>query len=231
MSTPGWQDMVLVGRIARPQGIRGEVVIDAETDFPEQRFASGSTVFIQRADAVAPLVIAQFRMQAGRPVVRFDTIESMDEAETLRGFELRVPESELGTLPDNVWYHHELLGSQVRTKDGRDVGKVVGIQGPTDRSILVIEGPDGNALVPLVAEFCRVDVAAKVVEIDPPEGLLEVNRGNWRGKPGGEGAERGEGVPASDRARRGAGGPAAKSEAERGEGVPASDRARRGDDN
>jgi 16S rRNA processing protein RimM len=207
MATPSWHDMVLVGRIARPQGIRGEVIIDADTDFPEQRFAAGGTVFIQREGGVAPLEIAQFRMQAGRPVVRFDAIESMDQAETLRGFELRVPESELGALPENVWYHHQLLGSDVRTKDGREVGKVVGIQGPTERSILVIEGPEGNALVPLVEEFCRVDVAAKVVEIDPPEGLLEVNRGNWRRKTG-EGAERDEGAPASDRARRGAAGPA-----------------------
>ncbi|MEX2270891.1 MAG: ribosome maturation factor RimM [Vicinamibacterales bacterium] len=182
MSIPGWEDMVLVGRIARPQGIRGEVIIDAETDFPEERFAEGGRVFIERDGTASPLAIADFRMHAGRPVVRFETIESMNEAETLRGRELRVPESELGALPENVWYHHQLLGSRVRTKDGRDVGTVVGIQGPTDRSILVIDGPEGNALVPLVAEFCKVDVAARVVEIDPPEGLLEVNRGTWREK-------------------------------------------------
>jgi 16S rRNA processing protein RimM len=180
VSTPAWDDMVLVGRIARPQGIRGEVIIDADTDFPEQRFAEGASVFVERAGAVAPLTIAEFRMHGGRPVVRFDGVESMDEAETVRGLEMRVPESELGALPENVWYHHQLLGSVVRTKEGREVGTVVGIQGPTDRSILVIDGPEGNALVPLVAEFCKVDVAAKVVEIDPPEGLLEVNRGNWR---------------------------------------------------
>jgi len=204
--------MVLVGRIARPQGIRGEVIIDADTDFPEERFAAGGSVFVERDGAVAPLAIAAFRMHGGRPVVRFDGIESMDQAETVRGLEMRVPESELGPLPDNVWYHHQLLGSRVRTKDGREVGTVVGIQGPTERSILVIDGPEGNALVPLVSEFCRVDVAAKVVEIDPPEGLLEVNRGNWRGKrQESEGAERGDGVPASDRARRGAGVPADES--------------------
>ena len=182
MTTPAWQEMVLVGRIARPQGIRGEVIIDAETDFPEERFAQGGTIFIERDGSVVPLAIADFRMHAGRPVVRFETIESMNEAESLRGLEMRVPESELGALPAGVWYHHQLLGSRVRTKDGRDVGKVVAIQGPTDRSILVIDGPDGNALVPLVEEFCTVDVAAKIVEIDPPEGLLEVNRGNCRKK-------------------------------------------------
>lgn len=192
-----WADMVIVGRVARPQGIRGEVIIDPATDFPEERFAEGSSIFIERDGTPAPLVVAASRIQAGRPVVRFDAFESMDDAETLRGRELRVPESELAALPENVWYHHQLLGSRVTTKDGRDVGTVTGIQGPTERSILVIDGPDGQALVPLVAAFCTVDVAAKEIVIDPPDGLLEVNRGDWRRK-------RRE----SDEVERGAGGPA-----------------------
>ena len=169
--------MVLVGRIARPQGNRGEVIIDADTDFPDERFAAGGTVFVQREGACEPLTIAEDRMHAGRPVVRFEGTATIDAAEALRGLEMRVPESTLAPLPEGMWYHHQLLGCRVRMKDGRDVGKVVGIQGPTERSILEIEGPEGRALVPLTAAFCTVDPAARVVEIDPPEGLLEVNRG------------------------------------------------------
>lgn len=177
----GWDDMVLVGRIARPHGIRGEVVIDPSTDFPEERFAEGATVFAQRGGAVSPMIVAVSRMHAGRPIVRFDAMASMDDAETLRGLELRVPESALGALPDNAWYHHQLLGSTVRTKDGQDVGTVTAIAGPAERSILVIDGRGGETLVPLVAEFCDVNVAAKEIVIDPPEGLLEANRsGDWR---------------------------------------------------
>lgn len=173
--------MVLVGRIARPQGNRGEVIVDADTDFPEARFAEGGMVFVNRGGEPEPLAIAEFRMHAGRPVVRFGEMTSIDEAETLRGLEMRVPESALGELPNGMWYHHELLGCRVKTKDGRDIGKVVAIQGPTERSILEIEGPEGRALVPLAAEFCRVDRDARIVEIDPPEGLLDVNRaGKWR---------------------------------------------------
>lgn len=176
-----WDDMVLVGRIARPQGNRGDVIIDADTDFPGERFAPGGTVFTERNGAVVSLTIADFRMHAGRPVVRFDGTSSIDEAESLRGLVLKVPETALGELPDGTWYHHELLGCRVKTKDGREVGKVISIQGPTERSILEIDGPDGRALVPLTAAFCSVDLAARVVEIDPPEGLLEVNRGGtWR---------------------------------------------------
>lgn len=171
-----WADMVSVGRVARPQGIRGEVIIDPSTDFPEDRYAEGASVYVERDGAVEPLVVAASRMHAGRPVVRFETCASMNDAEMLRGQELRVPESELAELPENVWYHHQLLGSRVRTKDGREVGTVTAISGPTERSILVIDGPDGQALVPLVAEFCSVDVDGRVVVIDPPEGLLEANR-------------------------------------------------------
>jgi 16S rRNA processing protein RimM len=172
--------MVIVGRIARPQGNRGEVIIDADTDFPDERFAAGGTVFVQREGADETLTIAEYRMHAGRPVVRFEGTASIDEAEALRGLEMRVPEAALAALPEGMWYHHELLGCRVRTKDGRDVGQVTGIQGPTDRSILEIDGPEGPALVPLTAAFCTVDRAARVIEIDPPDGLLEVNRGNWR---------------------------------------------------
>ena len=181
MPGQGWGEMVLVGRIARPHGIRGEVVIDPSTDFPEDRFAEGATVFAERGGAASPMIVAASRMHAGRPIVRFEGTATMDEAEALRGFELRVPESALGELPENVWYHHQLLGSTVRTKDGEDVGTVTAISGPTERSILVVDGPGGEALVPLVAAFCTVDVAAREIVIDPPEGLLEANRGtDWR---------------------------------------------------
>ena len=184
MPGQGWDDMVLVGRIARPQGNRGEVIIDADTDFPDERFAAGGTVFTRRDGEIETLTVAEFRMHGGRPVVRFEGTVSIDEAESLRGLEMRVPEDALGALPEGMWYHHELLGCRVRTKDGRDVGAVVGVQGPTERSILEVEGPEGRALVPLVAEFCKVDRGARVIEIDPPAGLLEVNRGTWRDREG-----------------------------------------------
>ena len=181
MPEQAWDDMVIVGRIARPQGNRGEVIIDADTDFPDERFAEGAAVFVRRGGDADTLTVAEFRMHAGRPVVRFEGTDSIDGAERLRGLEMRVPESALGALPEGMWYHHELLGCRVRTKDGRDVGKVISIQGPTERSILEIDGPEGRALVPLAAEFVAVDRAAKAIVIDPPEGLLEVNRGGkWR---------------------------------------------------
>ena len=181
MPGQGWEDMVIVGRIARPQGNRGEVIVDADTDFPHERFAAGAEVFVRREGDPETLTVAEFRMHGGRPVVLFEGSASIDDAERLRGLEMRVPESALGELPEGMWYHHELLGCQVKTKDGRDVGRVISIQGPTERSILEIDGPAGRALVPLTAAFCTVDRAAKVIEIDPPEGLLEVNRGGkWR---------------------------------------------------
>src|SRR5688572_30363137 len=155
MPEQGWDQMVIVGRIARPQGNRGEVIIDADTDFPGERFAAGSSVFTRRGDTVETLTVAEFRIHGTRPVVRFEGTASIDEAELLRGLEMRVPEAALGALPEGMWYHHELLGCRVRTKDGRDVGTVVAIQGPTERSILEIEGPEGPALVPLAAEFCK----------------------------------------------------------------------------
>lgn len=183
MPDQGWDQMVIVGRIARPQGIRGEVIIDASTDFPDERFGEGQSVIVRRGAEAETLTVAEFRMHGGRPVVRFDGTASMDDAEKLRGLEMRVPEASLAALPEGMWYHHELLGCRVRTKDGRDVGTVISIQGPTERSILEVDGPGGLALIPLAAEFVTVHRDEKLVEIDPPEGLLEVNRGGkWRGQ-------------------------------------------------
>lgn len=183
MPAQGWDEMVIVGRIARPQGIRGEVIIDASTDFPDDRFAEGRSVFVRRGAEAETLTVAQFRMHGRRPVVRFDGAASMDDAEKLRGLEMRVPESELAALPEGMWYHHELLGCRVRTKDGADIGTVTAIQGPTERSILEVDGPRGLALIPLAAEFVTVRRDERIVEVDPPEGLLDVNRGGkWRGQ-------------------------------------------------
>src|SRR5215470_6864405 len=95
-----WSAMALVGRIARAHGIRGQVIVNPETDFPDERFQAGAELFIQRGGAV----------------------EAMNEAEALAGSELRVPLDRLAALPPGTFYRHDLVGCQVTTRDGRTVG-------------------------------------------------------------------------------------------------------------
>lgn len=175
-----WDDMVLVGFIARTHGNRGEVILNSETDFPELRFRVGATLFARRdAEPVQDLEVRTVRFQQGRPILGLAGIGSISEAERLAGCELRVPESQQGSLPEGTYYHHQLIGCQVVIRAGEPVGRVTAVQGDGEATRLVVRGPRAEVLIPLAQEICEIDIAAKRIAITPPEGLLEVN-GEWR---------------------------------------------------
>jgi 16S rRNA processing protein RimM len=168
--------MAVVGRIARAHGIRGDVIVNVETDFPEQRFRPGAALFVRRGDAVAALTLRTVRFHRDRPVVGFDGVDSIDSAEALAGLELRVPIDWLAPLPDGAFYHHDLVGCQVETQSGERVGGVTAVEGTTAGSRLVVQGARGEILIPLAAEICTtIDPKTKRIVIDPPQGLLELN--------------------------------------------------------
>lgn len=172
--------MLLVGVVARTQGNRGEVVVNATTDFVETRFAEGGLVWGRPPAGGAPeaLRIRTFRIHLGRPAVTFGDVATINDAERFTGWELRVPESARQPLPAHVYYHHDLIGCAVQTADGDPVGTVRAIDG--DGQVrLVVAAPKREVLVPFTQAFCEVDLAARRIVIRPPEGLLDVN-GDWR---------------------------------------------------
>jgi 16S rRNA processing protein RimM len=169
--------MAVVGRIARAHGIRGQVIVDPDTDFPEERFQAGAELFIERNGAAQPLRITAVRFHRQRPVIAVEGIATMNDAETLAGRELRVPVDRLAALPAETFYRHDLVGCGVYAVDGSRIGEVSDIEGTLGGSRLVVDGPRGEILIPLAAEICRsVDVTAKRIVVDAPEGLLELNR-------------------------------------------------------
>jgi 16S rRNA processing protein RimM len=171
-----WDDLVLVGRIARTHGLRGHVVVNAETDFPETRFAPGAACWTLLQTGPAALVVQSARMQNGRPIVAFDGYETIEAIEPLVGRELRIPEQDLVPLPEGVYYHHQLVGCAVETVSGAPVGRVARVEEGAGGSLLVVVGTAGEILVPFVPEICvRVDVGAQRIVIEPPEGLIDLN--------------------------------------------------------
>jgi 16S rRNA processing protein RimM len=171
-----WEDMALVGRIARAHGIRGQVIVNPETDFPEERFQPGAELWIERGGRIETRTVASVRFHRGRPVIGLNGVETMNDADALAGLELRVPVERLTALPSDTFYRHDLIGCRVDTHDGRTVGVVRDVEGTVTGSRLVVDGADGEVLIPLVAVICTVvDPAAKRIVIDPPEGLIEVN--------------------------------------------------------
>ena len=168
--------MALVGRIARAHGIRGQVIVNPETDFPDERFHPGAELFIERGGAVEKLTVTSARFHRQRPVIGIAGVETMTDAETLAGQELRVPIERLMALPSGTFYRHDLVGCRVETRDGTAVGLVSDVEGTVTGSRLVVDGANGEVLIPLVAAICtQVDPAGKRIVIDPPDGLLEAN--------------------------------------------------------
>jgi 16S rRNA processing protein RimM len=171
-----WTAMALVGRIARAHGIRGQVIVNLDTDFPEQRFQPGAELFVRRNGVVEPMTMVTVRFQSGRPVVGFAGIETMNDADAITGLELRIPTDRLVSLPAGTFYRHELIGCRVVATDGRDIGVVDDVEGTLGGSRLVVRGDAGEVLVPLAAEICRqIDTAGRRIVVAPPEGLLELN--------------------------------------------------------
>ena len=171
-----WEDMAVVGRIARPHGLRGHVIVNPETDFVEDRFGVGSRFWTRTASGDEQLTVASARIQQGRPVVLFEGCDSIEAVERFAGRELRVPEDTLHPLEPGTYYHHRLIGCAVETVGGAAVGAVIGVQGGSSGSLLVVAGRRGEVLVPLAAHICvDIDVDARHIRIDPPEGLLELN--------------------------------------------------------
>ena len=169
--------MVLVGRIARAHGRRGQVIVNPETDFPATRFRSGNALYTSVEGETVELRITEARFQGGRPVLGFDRVASIDDAERLAGVELRVPESTLQPLPADVFYEHELVGCEVTTVGGEPIGTVTAVQGTAGANRLIVGAGDGEVAVPLAESICvRIDTAGGTIVVDPPEGLLELNR-------------------------------------------------------
>jgi 16S rRNA processing protein RimM len=174
--TPSWDDMALVGRIARAHGNRGHVVVDPETDFPEERFRPGAVLQIRRGNETHAVTVEHVRFHRGRPIVSLAGIGSMDEAEALAGSELRIHADALHALPAGAFYHHDLVGCVVETSSGESIGEVTGIEGNAAGSRLIVQGKNGEILIPMAEGICvNIEVARRKIIVEPPAGLLDLN--------------------------------------------------------
>jgi 16S rRNA processing protein RimM len=165
---------LLVGRIGRAHGLRGQVIVNPETDFMEDRFKVGQRLLVGPSERTREYEIREVRFQQGRPIVGLTGIDTLDGAEALAGAELWLPEAQLAPLPSGTFYRHDLVGCDVQDTGGRRLGRVTSVEGSLDRSYLVV---DGHMMVPLVGVICvAVDIPGRRVTIDPPDGLVDLNR-------------------------------------------------------
>jgi 16S rRNA processing protein RimM len=164
-----------VGRIGRPHGIRGDVVVGIRTDEPELRFAKGSRLDTDPV-GIGPLTVATSRWHSSELLVRFEGVDDRDAAAELGGTWLLADSATFAPLDDpDEFRDGDLIGLAVRTVDGAAVGTVDNVL-HSGQDVLVIKSPDGReVMVPFVLPLVpEVDVSSGYLVIDPPEGLLDM---------------------------------------------------------
>jgi 16S rRNA processing protein RimM len=171
---------LVVGRVGRAHGTRGEVAVEVRTDDPDRRFAPGSAVDTEPPEH-GPLRVEGARPHSGRLLVRFEGIADRTAAERLRGALLTVDSADAPQLGDpDEFYDHQLVGLAVVTVDGSLVGTVDDVLHPPGPGLLAVatgQSDEGSAevLVPFVkAIVVSVDVTGGRLVIDPPPGLLDL---------------------------------------------------------
>lgn len=172
---------LVVGRVVKAHGVRGELVVEVRTDSPEQRFAPGARLLGRvgkGADATdREVVVDAARNHSGRLLVRLGGVSDRDGADALRGMLLLVDSQALSEPEDPDEFHdHQLVGLRVLDTDGAELGVVSDVVHTSAGELLTIRLAGGSdALVPFVAQFVpEVDLAAGTCVIDPPMGLLEL---------------------------------------------------------
>ncbi len=167
------EDLVAVAKIVKPRGLRGEVVADVLTDFPE-RFEKLETLFAVNEGQRSELKIEEFWFQKDRIVFKFENIDSIEAAEALRDHELCIPESSAVELDEDEFFDWQLEGCQVETIDGTRIGQVRELMRTGGTELLVVEDENREYLIPFAESICiEIDIDNKQIRIDPPEGLLE----------------------------------------------------------
>jgi 16S rRNA processing protein RimM len=167
--------LLVIGRIVRPHGIRGEVVVDVRTDEPAQRFAVGSVLVTDPPGS--SLTVEAARPHQGRLIVSFDGVPDRDVADGLRGRVLYVDSADVPSSEDpDEFSDHELVGLAAVSPEGERLGEVERVEHAPASDLLVLRRPDGGtALVPFVKAIVpEVDLAGGRVVLTPPEGLLEL---------------------------------------------------------
>lgn len=165
---------LVVGRIGRPHGIRGELTIEVRTDSPDVRFAPGSSLSTDPASA-GPLLVEGFHWHSGRLLLSFAGVHDRNAAESLRDV-LLVVDVDAQERPDDPdeYYDHQLVGLAAVTGDGADLGVVTDVLHLPSQELLAVRTPDEReVLVPFVAEIVpEIDLAAGRVRLTPPPGLF-----------------------------------------------------------
>ena len=165
-----------VGKIVNTHGVRGELKIVSKTDFPEERYQVGNTLYLflpKQKDPIA-LVIKTHRNHKNFDLLTFEGYEDINQVEKFKEGLLKVPEDQLHDLEEGEYYLHEIVGCKVITNDGTEIGTIKEVLSPGANDVWVVKGERGKEhLIPYIEDIVKdIDIENQLITIEPMEGLL-----------------------------------------------------------
>ena len=177
MESEAQPSFIAIARIARTRGNRGEVLADLYTDFPD-RFDALEEVWLEFSDGRRRRAALENSWEhKGRRVLKLAGIDTISAAEELTGCWVQIPAEQAIQLPEGTYFDHDLIGCSVEDVQGNRLGVVKDVLRIAENSQLVVKGSDREYLIPAVRSICiRISVEDKQILVDPPEGLMDLDK-------------------------------------------------------
>ena len=165
-----------VGKIVNTHSLKGEVKVISSTDFEEERFKKGSKLLITRGNQlIREVVVQSYRNHKNFLLVKFEGIDSVEEAEKLKNLQIKIDLDEVGELEENEFYFHQIIGCEVFDENDKNLGEIIDILTPGANDVWVIKGENGKEiLIPYIEDVVKkIDITSKKVNIEVMEGLID----------------------------------------------------------
>ena len=157
----------MIGRVSKPIGLKGKVVVESLTDFPD-RFSPGNQVLINGL----PYKITEQQAVKQRFSIKLEGVDGLDAATKLRDQYIEIPESSLRSLPEGQYYRFQLIGLHVLDLYGRELGTITDVLETGSNDVYLVRGPEGEHLVPALSHFIKnIDLSSKSLIVDLPHNL------------------------------------------------------------
>ena len=165
-----------VGKIVNTHSLKGEIKVISSTDFEEERFKKGSKLLITRGNQlIREVVVQSYRNHKNFLLVKFEGIDSVEEAEKLKNLQIKIDSDEVGELEENEFYFHQIIGCEVFDENDKNLGEIIDILTPGANDVWFIKGENGKEiLIPYIEDVVKkIDIISKKVNIEVMEGLID----------------------------------------------------------
>ena len=173
------EDCYQLGYVIKPHGLKGEVQVYLDVDYP-QNYTTLESVFVQKGQGLVPFFIESIAVRGEKAIVAFEEIETLEEAQSLKGLSLFLPLTGLPSLTGDQFYYHEVIGFRLIDESLGEVGLVKDVfDGGKQVLLSVMHASKKEILVPIQDELIQaIDKDGKTIQMKLPEGLVDIYLSN-----------------------------------------------------